>query len=331
MDDRIWSPQALLEVSNGYWQTCALHAAVKLDLFTPLDDQVLCVEDLAATLGADRDGLERLVNALVAMGLLCKIDRGFTCTSSAAAFLSRRSSRYLGHIILHHHQLMESWNHLDIAVTSGRPVRARYAGDDPQWRKNFLLGMSDMAMLLAPEMVGKIDLDGRRRMLDLGGGTGAWVVHFCRENPGLEAIVYDLPTTRPFAEQTIARFELEDRIFFVAGDFLATKIAGRYDVAWLSHILHGEGPQEVRTILKKTASVLEPGGMLLIHEFVLDDDLSGPLFPALFSLNMLLGTSEGRAYSSRQLFELLREAGFRKPRRLPLDLSGASSVIAATI
>jgi ubiquinone/menaquinone biosynthesis C-methylase UbiE len=226
---------------------------------------------------------------------------------------------------------MESWNHLDIAVTSGRPVRARYAGDDPQWRKNFLLGMSDMAMLLAPEMVGKIDLDGRRRMLDLGGGTGAWAVHFCRENPGLEAIVYDLPTTRPFAEQTIARFELEDRIFFVAGDFLATKIAGRYDVAWLSHILHGEGPQEVRTILKKTASVLEPGGMLLIHEFVLDDDLSGPLFPALFSLNMLLGTSEGRAYSSRQLFELLREAGFRKPRRLPLDLSGASSVIAATI
>jgi ubiquinone/menaquinone biosynthesis C-methylase UbiE len=168
-------------------------------------------------------------------------------------------------------------------------------------------------------------------MLDLGGGTGAWAVHFCRENPGLEAIVYDLPTTRPFAEQTIARFELEDRIFFVAGDFLATKIAGRYDVAWLSHILHGEGPQEVRTILKKTASVLEPGGMLLIHEFVLDDDLSGPLFPALFSLNMLLGTSEGRAYSSRQLFELLREAGFRKPRRLSLDLSGASSVIAATI
>jgi ubiquinone/menaquinone biosynthesis C-methylase UbiE len=331
MTEQSWNPQTLLELSNGYWHTCALHAAVKLDLFSALSDQALRVEELAEKIGVDRDGLERLLAALVAMKLLLKNDGRFYCTWGAAEFLSRQSPRYLGHIIRHHHQLMDSWAHLDEAVKSGGPVRQPYAGDDPEWRKNFLMGMFDLAMLLAPKLVGQIDLAGRRRLLDLGGGPGTWAIHFCRENPGLEAIVYDLPTTRGFAEETIVHFDLKDRISFVAGDFLEEELAGSYDVAWLSHILHGEGPQGVRTILDKTASVLEPGGLLLIHEFLLDDDLDGPLFPALFSLNMLLGTSAGRAYSGRQLFDQLQEAGFRDARRLALDLPGASSVIAATV
>ncbi len=331
MDDRSWTPQTLLELSNGYWRTCVLHAAVKLDLFSQLGDRALRTDELAATIGADEEGLERLLNALAAMELLSKNGDRFSCTPSAVAFLSRQSSRYLGHIILHHHQLMESWVHLDAAAKSGRPVRGRYAGDDPEWRENFLLGMFDLAMLLAPKLVGKIDLSGRRRLLDLGGGPGTWAIHFCKENPGLAATVFDLPTTRSFAEQTIARFGLQDRVSFVAGDFLADEITGSYDVVWLSQVLHGEGPQGVRTILDKALSVLEPGGLLLVHEFLLDDDLGGPLYPALFSLNMLLGTSEGRAYSDCQLFDLLRDAGFKEPRRLALDLSGESAVIAATV
>jgi hypothetical protein len=66
-----------------------------------------------------------------------------------------------------------------------------------------------------------------------------------------------------------------------------------------------------------------------VHEFLLDDDLSGPLCPALFSLNMFLGTSVGRTYSGHEMFYFLREAGFHDVRRPPLDLFGESAVIAA--
>lgn len=331
MPVKLWNPQTLLALSNGYWQTSVLHAAVKLDLFSVLDAQPLSAVDLAAEVGADRDGLERLLTPLVAMELLLNNDGCFSCTRSAAIFLSRQSPLYLGNIIRHHHQLMESWAHLDEAVLSGRPVRSPYAGDDPEWRRNFLLGMLDLAMLLAPKVVGKIDLAGRFRLLDLGGGPGTWAIHFCKKNPELEATVYDLPTSRGFAEETIARFDLQERVAFEAGDFLREELTGRYDVVWLSHILHGEGPQEVHTILNKAASVLEPGGLLLIHEFVLDDDLHGPLFPALFSLNMLLGTSAGRCYSGRELFEMLRAAGFKDAQRLELGVIGESAVLAATV
>jgi SAM-dependent methyltransferase len=331
MPEHTWNPQTLLGLSNSYWQTCVLHAAVKLDLFSVLDDQPLQAEQLADKLGADRDGLERLLAPLVAMELLLKKRGRFSCARSAAVFLSRQSPLYLGNIIQHHRQLMASWAHLDQAVMSGQPVRSAYAGDDPEWRQNFLMGMFDLAMLLAPKVVSQIDLSGRRRLLDLGGGPGTWAIHFCQKNPDLEATVYDLPTSRFFAEKTIARFNMQERIAFEAGDFLQKELTGCYDVVWLSHILHGEGPQEVHTILDKAASVLKPGGLLLIHEFILDNDGCGPLFPALFSLNMLLGTPAGRSYSVSELFEMLFAAGFKEPRRLDLGLPSESSVIAAII
>ncbi|MEZ4484768.1 MAG: methyltransferase [Syntrophotaleaceae bacterium] len=285
MPEQSWNPQTLLALSNGYWQASVLHAAVKLDLFSALDEKPLSAAGLANRIGADEDGLRRLLAALVAMDLLSESGDRFDCTRSAAIFLSRLSPLYLGNIIQHHHQLVESWAHLDEAVKSGRPVRSPYAGDDPEWRRNFLLGMFDLAMLQAPKLVGSIDLGGRQRLLDLGGGPGAWAVHFCKKNPELVATVYDLPTSRSFAEDIIARFGLKERIVFESGDFLREQLPGHYDVAWLSHILHGEGPQEVRTILDKVLSVLEPGGLLLIHEFVLNDKGAGrcsrPCFPSI--------------------------------------------------
>ncbi len=331
MPEYKWNPQSLLALSNGYWQTSILHTAVKLDLFSVLDEQELRVEELADKIGADKGGLLRLLTALIAMELLIKKEDCFSCTRSTAVFLSRQSPLYIGHIIQHHRQLMESWAHLDEAVLTGQPVRSAYAGDDPEWRRNFLLGMHDLAMLLAPKLISQIDLGGHRRLLDLGGGPGTWAIHFCKKNPELQATVYDLPTSRAFAEETISRFDLQERIEFVSGNFLKEKVAGSYDVVWLSHILHGEGPQEACTILNAVASVLEPGGQLLIHEFVLDDDGSGPLFPSLFSLNMLLGTPAGRSYSGEKLFEMLRNAGFKDMQILDLGLPGGSSVISARI
>ena len=162
-------------------------------------------------------------------------------------------------------------------------------------------------------------------------GPGTYAVHFCQQNPRLTAVVYDLPSTRQFAEQTIARFGLSDRISFEEGDFIAEGISGRFDVAWLSHILHGEGPQECAVILQKAVAALEPGGMILVQEFILDDSMDGPLFPALFSLNMLLGTPNGQAYSQGELFALLEAAGVSDVMRLPIELPNGAGVIAGIV
>ena len=176
-----------------------------------------------------------------------------------------------------------------------------------------------------------MDLSDRRRLLDLGGGPGTYAIHFCLNNPQLKATVYDLPTTRPFAQKTIEQFRLTDRIGFESGNYLEDQVAGRYDAVWLSHILHAEGPEDCRAILKKALSVLEPNGVIIVHDFILNDTLDGPPFPALFALNMLLGTPHGRTYSESQIGNMLREVGAVDVKRLSIRTPNDSGIIVGKV
>jgi SAM-dependent methyltransferase len=322
-----WNPGNLLEISGSYWKTCALHAGVKLDLFSIVGDNEMTADKVASQLDANVDGVERLLNALTAMELMVKAGRIFKNTDGAKAFLVKGAPGYIGYMIMHHHHLMESWNRLDESVITGKPVRSQMTFSNEEWRENFLMGMYNMAMNIAPKLVPEIDLTGRRRFLDLGGGPGTYAIHFCLYNPKLNATVYDLSTTRPFAEKTIAGFGLSQRIDFQDGDYTKMGVNGKFDVAWLSHILHGESPDTCRDIIQKAVAVLEPGGMIIVHEFILNDSMDGPLFPALFSLNMLLGTDGGRSYSESKISEMLSEAGAKNIRRILVKTPNDSGII----
>lgn len=328
MENFNWNPAELLKLSGGYWSACTLHAAVKLDLFSHAGTAT----ELAQATGSDCRGVEMLLNALTALGLMVKEGERYSPTHFAVEYLSSSSHRYLGYIIMHHHHLMSGWSRLDEAVRSGEPVRRRVSHDgDESERESFEMGMFNLAMLNAPCVVPRIDLQGRRRLLDLGGGPGTYAIHFCQANPQLTATVYDLPTTRPFAERTIDSFGLGDRITFQEGDFISDEIPGGFDVAWLSHILHGEGPEGCAVILQRGVAALEPGGILMVQEFILDNDMDGPLFPALFSLNMLLGTKQGRSYSQGELEEMMSVAGLVSIRRLELTLPNGAGVMAGIV
>ena len=329
MEQESWTPADLLQLSGGYWSACAVHAGVKLNVFTPLSARARSVNDLASDLAVDCRGLSMLLNALCAMKLLSKEGDSYSATQFSSEYLSRHSDRYLGHIILHHHHLMELWGRLDEGVKSGGSVASRIShGDDETLRESFLMGMFNLAMQLAPRIVSAIDLSGRRRLLDLGGGPGTYAIHFCKNNPSLDAVIFDLATTRQFAESTVARFDLSARISFNAGDFITDPLPSGFDVAWLSHVLHSEGPDGCAILLSKAVAALEPGGMILIQEFILDDTLDGPLFPALFSLNMLLGTPTGQAYSGQELTEMLHHAGATDVRRLAVELPNGAGILA---
>ena len=327
MATRQWNPGDLLEISGFFWKTAVLHAAVKLDVFTAIGDGQLTGDEISRRLNATPKGVQRLLDALVAMELLVKVDGNYAGTASGQTLLSKQSAQYIGHIIMHHHHLVESWSKLDQAVQSGRPIRTRSSFSREEWRESFLMGMFNLAMGLAPRLVPQIDLAARKHLLDLGGGPGTYAIHFCLNNPGLRADVYDLPTTRPFAEKTIKQFDLGDRVHFIDGNYLEDPVAGTYDAAWLSHILHGEGPEACRMIIQKAVDALAPQGIIIIHEFILNNSMDGPLFPTLFSLNMLLGTDSGQAYSEQQLTDMLQAAGVRNIRRIPLTSPNDSGLL----
>jgi predicted O-methyltransferase YrrM len=310
-----WNPGTLLRLSGSYWQTFALHAGVKMGVFTMLAKQPMTAADAADCIDANPRALGMLLNALCAMQLLQKEDEHYALTAAARQYLVEGSPDYVGYMILHHHHLSGAWARLDEAVHTGKSLRPRTSFSEGHEREAFLMGMYNQAMLQAPDIAKMIDLSGRTKLLDLGGGPGTYAVHFCRKNPDLQAVIFDLPTTRPFAERTIARFGLSGRVGFAEGDYLSDRIDGTYDAAWLSHILHGEGPEACRDLIAKTVKALQPGAMILIHEFILHDTMDGPLFPALFSLNMLLVTGSGQAYSDASLRRMLTEAGVTQIKR----------------
>jgi O-methyltransferase domain/Dimerisation domain len=326
-----WNARRLLDLSVSYWETCTLHAAVKLDLFTRLGTGSMDRDEIAKRLGADPRSVSMLLNALVAMNLLARSGEQYRNTLAAKSFLSKESDQYIGFTIMHHHNLLASWGHLDKAVLSGKPVRVRTSEDIEGFRESFLMGMYTLAIQLAPRIVETVDLSDRKHLLDLGGGPGTYAVHFCLKNPRLRATVFDLPTTLPFAEKTIRRFGLAGRIDFQAGSYLEDKLSGSYDAAWLSHILHSESPASCRLIIQKAVSALQPGGLIVVHEFLLHEGLDGPLFPALFSLNMLLGTTSGQAYSEEEIRDMLSGAGVREIRRLAFQGPNDSGLLSGIV
>ena len=196
------NPGKLLEISGYFWKTCVLHTAVKLDVFSIIGDQQKTAVQMTEELDGAQKGVRRLLDALTAMDLVVKTGGKYANTATGKTYLVKDYAEYMGHIIMHHHYLAASWSQLDQAVLTGKPVRIRASFGDEKRRESFLMGMFNMAMGMAPKIVPFIDLSASTQLLDLGGGPGTYAIHFCMNNSHLKAIVYDLPTTRPFAEKT---------------------------------------------------------------------------------------------------------------------------------
>lgn len=322
-----WNVGTLLGVSSAYWRGCTLQAAVRLQFFTCLGTSPLGAAQVAEACAADARATELLLDALVGMELLEKEEGNYRNSPFAANYLVKDSPQYMGHIILHHHHILDGWAQLDQAVVTGNKVKRR-SYDEEAERESFLLGMFNLAKGLAPHIAANLDLSGRKHLLDLGGGPGTYAIHFCLAYPELRATIFDRLTTRPFAEKVVASYDLSSRIDFLGGDFNTDTLPGApYDVAWLSHILHSNSYSECGAFIKKTVEALEPGGLLLVHDFILNDDKTGPEWPALFALNMLVGTDSGRSYSKAEISTLLEEAGLTDIEHHDFRAPNDSSII----
>lgn len=303
-----WNVGELLSTSSAYWKGCTLQAAVRLDLFSHIGSAALTCNEIADLTQTDKRATEMLLDALAALKLLKKDDFHYSNTSFTTMYLQAQSPGYMGHIILHHHHLLDGWAQLDTVVTQGIPIKKRSYGEETE-RQSFLMGMFNLAMGIAPEIAKQIDLRERKHLLDLGGGPGTYAIHFCKTNPKLKATIFDRPTTQPFAEKTIKSFGLEKRISFIGGDFNTDRIkGGPYDVAWLSHILHSNSPEECYAIIERTVEQMISGGIIFIHDFILNDSRDKPEFAALFSLNMLINNPRGKSYSEGEIRAMLKAA-----------------------
>lgn len=322
----IWTPEKILKTSGAYWHSFTLHAAVKLDIFSLVEKGVNTPEALAAELKADNRALNMLLNALAAMGLIKKDGDAYQNLEPSRAFLVKNSPQYIGSIILHSCNSVKPWSALVNAVKSGRSNK-NILDMPADERRDFLMGMNVLASINSKNAADAVDLSGCRHLLDLGGGPGTYAICFCMENPVLKATIYDLIDTKKFADKRVEEAGLEHRIDFMAGNFVTDDINGNYDAAWISHILHGENFDTCVKILRKTALAMQPGSEIYVHDFILDNNCVGPLFPAVFSLNMLVNTQHGQSYSENEIFNMFHKAGLKDTMRLSFRGDNDSGII----
>ena len=303
------TPEALGDMASGFQRSRILLTAFELGLFTALGDGSRTSEQVAETLGTDPRATDRLMNALGALGLLEKRRDTFTNTPVAAQHLVEGQGGYmagLGHTA----HLWHSWSTLTEAVREGRaagasPIDDR--GDD--WLGSFIEAMHTRARSTAPELIACLDLAGVSRVLDVGGGSGVYSMAFARTGDGLTATVFDLPNVVPLTRDYLAREGLSDRIDTVVGDYTTDPLPRGYDLVFLSAIVHSNSPRANADLIGKCAAALNPGGRVVVVDFIMDDARTSPPFAALFALNMLVGTREGDTYTEAEVREWMDRAG----------------------
>ncbi len=311
-------PDPLANTIRGFQESRVILTALELDLFTALADGGTAAQ-VAARIGASSRGTEALMNALVAMQLLSKQDGSFTNTNVSSRYFVSTSPDSHRAALMHTANLWKRWSTLTEAVQKGTAAgyeEMSERGED--WTESFIAAMHRNAAERAPMVVLSAGARGARRMLDVGGGSGAYSIAFAKANEQLSVDLLDLPAVLPIAQSHIENAGLSGRVKTRAGDLRTDGFGSGYDMVLVSQICHMLSRAENRDLLRRCFQALNAGGRLVIQEFILEADKTAPKSAALFSLNMLVGTAAGASYSEPEYTEWLREAGFKDINRVRL-------------
>jgi ubiquinone/menaquinone biosynthesis C-methylase UbiE len=176
-------------------------------------------------------------------------------------------------------------------------------------------------------MVASLDIAKVRKVLDVGGGSGAYTVAFLKVFPEATAVLMDLPPVIRVATRYIREAGMEQRISLSAGDFMLDPLGSGFDLVLLSYVLHLNPVEANKRLLAKAFAALEPGGRVVINDYVLNADKTLPRAAALYALNMLVSTQGGSVYSFEEFAGWLRDVGFTAVKRV--DLLGPTDVVTA--
>jgi SAM-dependent methyltransferase len=311
--------EAFRDVIATYRLPRILFTALDLDLFTAMDSRAWTIPALAKQLHVSERGLDILCRNLASAGVLVKRRQTYRNGPVAATTLSANSSDYRrGYINLMRDQWTD-WGKLTESVRSGRPVEDDQHPDDAAYRREFSWAMHHRSVDVAPAVATQINLKGVSTLLDLGGGPGTYALEFLRRHATLHATVADRAPALEVAREIAGSVKHGRRLFYLPLDFLTDDIPGRYDVIWLSNVLHIYSPEDNQRLFQKMARALNPGGRLLIQDaFLIDPDGLWPQETNLFAVTMLLFTEAGNTYSIADTTTWLQKAGFDRVRPIPL-------------
>src|SRR5437764_11877322 len=328
------TPERLMELSFAYAPPLIISAAAGNKVFDALENRAKTAEEVAKKTGASPRALRILMNALVGLDLLKKNRRGkYSLTPESAAFLvSNKPGTHAGFFGTIAPHLISRWLRLADVVREGRPaVAVNQETEGTEFFSQLVENIIPMSYPAAQKLGDHLKVAKTKqqlRVLDLAAGSGIWGIALAQKSPRVRVSAVDWAGMVPTTKRITKKFGVADRFQFIEGDLLEANFGTGYNIATLGHILHSEGEERSRQLLKKTFRALTSGGTIAIAEWLVNDERTEPLPPLMFAVQMLVNTEKGDTFSFSEIKGWLREAGFKKARLLKAP--GPSPLILAT-
>jgi predicted O-methyltransferase YrrM len=336
LDAPATDPTVLYRSRDEIYVDDMLIAALKgLDFFTWIGPRAVTGDDVAQHFGFHRRPVDVMTTLFVAMGLLER-DRGTMRLSAISReHLVASSPWYMGPYFPALGDRPIARDLLDILRTgtpanfASRPAEADWhrAMESEAFAEEFIAAMDCRGRLLAQALAKNLDLRGPRRLLDIAGGSGIYACSLAAHFPELRATVLEKPPVDRIARRAIESRGFADRVGVVAADMFAASLPEGFDLHLYSNVLHDWDVDVVLRLLHQSAAALPPGGQIVIHDTFLNDDKSGPLPIAGYSV-LLMHVTQGRCYSVAEMEGWLRDAGFAPVRMVPSAV-GRSALVAS--
>jgi SAM-dependent methyltransferase len=313
--------RALQEMARNYRQSQILLTCVELGVFDALAKRSASAAEVSATLSVDKRGLELLLNAATSLGFLEKHDTHFCNSTLTEAQLTWNAAGGLGQSLRLESAFYHRWGNLAKAVRTGkRPEENRNDEQPDDWVKTFIRALYAVARPLAPAIAEALALAENRplQILDVGGGHGGYSIALAQRYPLLTATVFELPRVAHVAREIIENAGLTTRITVQEGDFQQEGLGSDYDVALVFGVLNGEPPEDRPVLIRKVFAALNPGGLIVLRDSILEPDRTGPSEAAIFALQMLITTDSGGLDTSDDWATWLLSAGFSHLKQVAL-------------
>lgn len=320
-NNRQCDPSRILQMASAFYDSCVLFSAADLGVFDFLAKQPGAgAEEVAHGCGLDLRGCRLLLDGCAALKLLEKQGESYRNAAETASFLVAGSPSDLSKAIRYNRDVYEAWGRLKDFARTGKPVERPelHLGDDPGRTRAFVLSMHGRALGIGRAVVPAIDLSGRRKLLDVGGGPGTYSSLIAQKYPDISCTVIDLPAVASIADELISASGLSDRVKTVKGDYHDTEFPEGNDAVIFFGVLHQESPQDIVRLFRKAHASLNEGGVLYVMDMMTDSTHAHPAFSALFAVNMALTTANGWVFSDSELKSWLEEAGFSSFSCAPL-------------
>ena len=304
-------------LAYGFMASKVLFTALDLDLFTRLTASPKQLSELAAELKLDAQRLEIFLDACVSLGLVTLRDGVYANAPASQTYLVRTAPSYFGDYYRYQidRQIYPAFAHLGGALR-GERAEFYHLMDDPEEARSFSRGQHAGSLGPAAVLAKAVDFAGRERLLDVGGGSGAFSITLCQRHAGLRATILDLPGVQATAEAYVRDAGVGDRVTFVPGNALHTPWPGSQDIVLLSYLLSAVSARDIDPLLAHAHRALVPGGMLLLHDFMVEDDTAGPPTAALWLVNALLIDPNVARLSPRLLSDRASAHGFGEIRHV---------------